>query len=56
MTYNFLNNLNMGKNQRTNILDKGVDNILIHSRLTNSFGVISEDKLKEFLELEDDFE
>ena len=55
MTYNFLNNLNMGKNQRTNILDKGVDNILIHSRLTNSFGKISEKKLKEFMEFKDDF-
>jgi hypothetical protein len=31
-------------------------NILMHSRLTNSFGEIQEDKLKEFLEFEDDFE
>jgi hypothetical protein len=41
----------MNKNEKVNI-----DNILTHSRLTNSFGVISEDKLKEFLEFEDDFE
>lgn len=32
------------------------DNILILSRLTNSFGEIQEEKLKEFLEFEDDFE
>ena len=32
------------------------DNILIHSRFTNSFGEVQEEKLKEFLEFEDDFE
>ena len=33
-----------------------IDNILTQSRLTNSFGEIKEDKLKEFLEFEDDFD
>ena len=54
ISFNLLNNLNKGKNQRTNLLDKGYDNILIHSRL-NSFGKISEKKLKEFIEFKDEF-
>lgn len=33
-----------------------IDNILTQFRLTNSFGEIKEDKLKEFLEFEDDFD
>ena len=32
------------------------DNILIHTRITNSFGEVHENKLKEFLEFKDDFE
>jgi len=35
----------MNKNEKVNIV-----NLLTNSRLTNSFGVISEDKLKEFLD------
>lgn len=40
-----------GENKKVNY-----DNILIHSRLTNSFGEIPENKLKEFLEIEDEFD
>ena len=53
--FNLSNNLNDGKNQRIIGFDKGYDNILIHTRLTNSFGKISENKLKEFIEFQDEF-
>lgn len=49
--YNLPINLNDGKNQKI----IGFDNILIHARLTNSFGKISENKLKEFNEFQDEF-
>ena len=49
--YNLPINLNDGKNQKI----IGFDNILIHTRLTNSFGKISENKLKEFNEFQDEF-
>ena len=32
------------------------DNIYINSRMTNSFGEMSEEKLNEFYEFEDDFD
>lgn len=53
--FNLSNNLNDGKNQRIIGFDKGYDNILIQTRLTNSFGKISENKLKEFIEFQDEF-
>ena len=53
--FNLSNNLNDGKNQRIIGFDKGYDNILIHTRLTNSFGKITENKLKEFNEFQDEF-
>ena len=49
--YNLPINLNDGKNQKI----IGFDNILIHTRLTNSFGKITENKLKEFNEFQDEF-
>ena len=65
--FNIPNNLNDAKNVKSRAYSSydlskfeknkfNYDNILTHSRITNSFGVIQEDKLKEFLEFEDDFE
>ena len=54
--YNLSINLNDGKNQKIIGFDKGYDNILINTRLTNSFGKISENKLKEFIEFQDEFD
>jgi hypothetical protein len=56
--FNLYSNFTDGKNQDKGSENKMVsyDNILIHTRLTNSFGDISEKKLKEFLEFEDQFD
>jgi hypothetical protein len=56
--FNLPLNFTDGKNQDKGVENKMVsyDNILIHTRLTNSFGEITENKLKEFLEFEDEFD